>query len=114
MPPQRSPLGPISGNRLLGAYLSPYARGVIARKASVGAKPSEIAAELELEYSTVYRTIQLDLTRHEGASLPRMPRKKSYTKADERILLRHVQLNLKDTYAKIKIVYRLACSKSIL
>jgi transposase len=114
MPPQRSPLGPISGNRLLGAHLSPYARGVIAGKASAGAKPSEIAAELELEYSTVYRTIQLDLTRHEGASLPRTPRKKSYTEADERILLRHVRLNPKDTYAKIKIACGLACSKSTL
>jgi transposase len=114
MPPQRSPLGPISGNRLLGAHLSPYARGVIAGKASAGAKPSEIAAELKLEYSTVYRTIQLDLARHEGASLPRTPRKKSYTEADERILLRHVRLNPKDTYAMIKIVCGLACSKSTL
>ena len=114
MPPQRSPLGPISGNRLLGAHLSPYARGVIAGKASAGAKPSEIAAELKLEYSTVYRTIQLDLARHEGASLHRTPRKKSYTEADERILLRHVRLNPKDTYAMIKIVCGLACSKSTL
>jgi hypothetical protein len=47
MPPQRGPLGPISGNRLLGAHLSPYARGVIAGKASAGANPSEIAAELK-------------------------------------------------------------------
>jgi hypothetical protein len=112
MPPQRSPLGPISGNRLLGAHLSLYTRGVIARKASTGTKPSEITAELELEYSTVYRIIQLDLTRHKGTSLPRMPRQKSYTEANERILLRHVQLHLKDIYTEIKIAYRLACSRS--
>jgi hypothetical protein len=96
MPPQRSPLGPISGNRLLGAHLSPYARVVIAGKASTGTKPSEIAAELNLEYSIVYRTIQLDLARYKGASLPRIPRKKSYTEADERILLCHVRLYPKD------------------
>jgi hypothetical protein len=112
IPPQRSPLDPISGNRLLGAHLSPYTRGVIARKASIGTKPSEITAKLELEYSTVYRTIQLDLARHEGTSLPQMPRQKSYTEADERILLRHVRLHPKDIYIEIKIACRLACSRS--
>jgi hypothetical protein len=58
MPPQRKPLGPVSGNRLLGQHLSPYARGKIAGKAEEGATPASIAKELELEYSTVYRTIQ--------------------------------------------------------
>jgi transposase len=112
MPPQRTPLGPISGNRLLGQHLSPYARGFIAGAANNGSKPSEIAAELNLEYSTTYRTIQLDLSRHEGESLPRTPRKKSYTKAEEQILLRHVRANPKDLYVQLKTAYNLSCSKT--
>jgi transposase len=112
MPPQRLPLGPISGNRLLGQHLSPYARGVIAGKASEGARPSTIAEELDLEYSTVYRTIQLDLERHEGKSLPRTPRKESYTDADVRVLLRHVRLYPKDTYREVMIACGLTCKKT--
>jgi transposase len=96
MPPQRLPLGPISGNRLLGQ----------------GARPSTIAEELDLEYSTVYRTIQLDLERHEGKSLPRTPRKKSYTDADVRVLLRHVRLYSKDTYREVMIACGLTCKKT--
>ena len=112
MPPQRTSLGPIPSNHLLGEHLSPYWRGQICGQSSRGAKPSEIAERLELEYSAVYRTIQLDLACHEGESLPRAPRKKSYTEAEEWLLLRHVRLNPKHTYAEVKIACGLACSKS--
>ena len=112
MPPQRKPLGPVSGNRLLGQHLSPYARGKIAGKAEEGATPASIAKELELEYSTVYRTIQNDLLRHEGKSLPRTPRKKSYSEHDERVLLRHVRANPKDTYREIMTACGLGCKKT--
>lgn len=111
MPPERTPLGPISGNRLLGQHLSPYARGRIAGKAEEGATPAQIAEALNLEYSTVYRTIQQDLLRHEGKSLSRTPRKKSYTEADERILLRHVRIHPKDSYKQIKEGTGVTCSK---
>lgn len=100
MPPQRKPLGPVSGNRLLGQHLSQYTRGRIVGKAEEGASPAAIARELKLEYSTVARTIKKDLLHHDGASLPRTPRRKSYTDHDERVLLRHVRINPKDTYGE--------------
>ena len=112
MPPQRTPLGPISGNRLLGEHLSPYWRGRIAGRAEEGANPALIARELKLEYSTVFRTIQKDLLRHEGKSLPKTHRKKSYTEHDERVLLRHVQLYPKDIFREIMTACRLGCKKT--
>ena len=111
MPPQRTPLSPISENRLLGQHLSPYMRGRIVGQAEGGATPSKIARDFDLEYSTVYRTIQHDLLRHEGKSLPKTPRKKSYTDADERALLRHVRLNPKDTYKQVKEGTGVTCSR---
>ena len=70
MPPQRKPLRPVSGNRLLRQYLSLYTQGKIARKVEEGATPALITKELKLEYSTIYQTIQNDLLRHEDKSLP--------------------------------------------
>src|ERR1700712_3214966 len=113
MPPQRTPLSPISENRLLGQHLSPYMRGRIVGQAEGGATPSKIARDFDLEYSTVYRTIQHDLLRHEGKSLPKTPRKKSYTDADERALLRHVRLNPKDTYKQVKEGTGVTCSRKL-
>ena len=112
MPPQRTPLAPKSLNVIPGKHISPYLRAKIAGKAEAGVRPAELTQEYGLEYSTVWRTIQLDLKRHEGESLPKAPRKKSYTEAEERLLLRHIRLNPKDTYAEVKRACRLACSRS--
>jgi hypothetical protein len=98
MPPQRTVLGSISGNRQKGQEISPYMRGQVQGQAFKGAKPAEIAADLNLTRSTVNYTLQQDELRNNGESLPRKPRGKSYTDAEERLLIRHVRLNLKDTY----------------
>ncbi|KAG9244278.1 hypothetical protein BJ878DRAFT_567709 [Calycina marina] len=98
MPPQRKPLGSGSDGRFLGQHLSPYFRGRIAGKAEEGATPAKLANELQREYSTVFRTIQKDSERHEGRSLPRTSRKKSYSERDERVLLGHARPSPKDSY----------------
>ena len=109
MPPLRTPLGSISGNRLKGCEISPYMRGQVAGKASEGRGLRGIATDLKLDYSTVRYTLKQDELRHEGESLPRAHRKKSYTDADERNLLRHVRLNPKDTYKQVIIACGLDC-----
>jgi IS30 family transposase len=69
MPPIRTPLGTISGNQRDRAHLNPYQRGQIARKASEGAKPADIAADLNLTRSTIYYTFQQDKLRDNSISL---------------------------------------------
>ena len=74
-------------------------RGKVMGKAFEGAKPAAIAKALKLDKLTVNYTILQDELRDDGHSLSRKPRKKSYTDAEERRLLRYVRLNPKDTYA---------------
>jgi hypothetical protein len=73
-------------------------RGQVIGKASEGTDPTSITKDLKLTRSTVNYTLQQDELRNDGHSLPRKPRKKSYTDTDERRILRHVRLNPKDTY----------------
>jgi len=98
MPPQRTVLGSISGNRRKGQEISPYMRGQVTGQAFKGAKNAQIAKDLNLSDSTVRYTLQQDELRADGESLPQKPRGKSYTDAEERLLIRHVRLNPKDTY----------------
>jgi hypothetical protein len=58
-------------------------RGQVMGQAFKGAKPAEIARGLKLDRSTVNYTLKQDELRENGHSLPRTPRKKSYTDADE-------------------------------
>src|SRR5882762_9844000 len=101
MPPQRTPLGTISSNRQFNGHLKPYMRGVVHGLHLKGATPTQIALGLELDRGTVRYTIQQDPFRDDGETLPKDPRRKSYTLAEERLLLRHVRLNPKDTYATV-------------
>ena len=113
MPPLRTPLGCISGNRFKGCEISPYLRGKIAGKASLGLTAYKIAKDLKLVTGTVRYTILQDELRDEGHSLPRKPRNLSYTEHDERVLLRHVRLNPKDTYKQVIIACGLNCKTSM-
>ena len=101
MPPLRTPLRSISGNRPKRSEISPYMRSQVIGKASEGADPTSIAKDLKLTRSTVNYTLQQDELRNDGHSLPRKPRKKSYTNTDERRILRHVRLNPKDIYQQV-------------
>jgi transposase InsO family protein len=112
MPPLRTPLGCISGNRFKGCEISPYLRGKIAGKASLGLTAYKIAKDLKLVTGIVRYTILQDELRDEGHSLPRKPRNLSYTEHDERVLLRHVRLNPKDTYKQVIIACGLNCKTS--
>jgi hypothetical protein len=108
MPPQRTPLSSISGNRPRGSEISPYIRGQIKGQANRGATQASIAKDLNLVKSTVQYTLQQDELRNNGQSLLRKPRGKSYTDGEERLLLRHVRLNPKDTYKQVIIACNLS------
>jgi hypothetical protein len=114
MPPQRNPLGSISGNRQKNQWISPYMRGKVMGCVLKGATPAEIAMGLNLERGTVRYTIAMDPLRHEGHSLPKDPRRKSYSLTDERYILRYVRLHPKDTYDSVITACGLSCSKSTL
>jgi hypothetical protein len=86
-------------------------RGQVQGQAFKGAKPAEIAADLNLTRSTVNYTLQQDELRNNGESLPRKPRGKSYTDAEERLLIRHVRLNPKDTYQQVIQACNLSCRR---
>jgi hypothetical protein len=109
MPPSRTPLGAISGNRFKGCEISPYMRGKVVGKASEGRNPYQIARDLKLNRETVRYTLQQDGLRNDGHSLPRKPRKKAYTDHEERLLVRHVRLNPKDTYKQVITACNLRC-----
>jgi hypothetical protein len=112
MPPLRTPMGEISGNRDIRTHLTPYMRGKIIGCSLFGSSPTEVAVGLNLERSTVRYTLIQDVLRHEGSSLPKDPRRKSYSIAEERKLLRHVRLHPKDTYKQVKTACALICSIS--
>jgi hypothetical protein len=109
MPLQRTPLGSISGNRPRGLEISPYIRGQIKGQANRGATQASIAKDLNLVKSIVQYTLQQDELRNNGQSLPRKPRGKSYTDSEERLLLRHIHLNPKDTYKQVITACNLSC-----
>lgn len=101
MPPVRRPLAPTSSNTPHKTEISPYWRGRIVQAAANGQRAAQIARDLDLSDSTVRYTLKQDQVRNHGESLHRAPKKKCYTEADERLLLRHVRLHPKDTYAQV-------------
>jgi hypothetical protein len=108
----RRPLGTISSNRQFKGHLSPYERGRIAGKAGAGQNAAIIAAGLKLAIGMVEYTIRQDKLRIDGHTLPKKPRRKTYTPHQERLLVRHVRLHPKDTYAEVIRAYNLDCKTS--
>ena len=102
MPTQRTPLGPISGNRIKKKEISSFIRGVIVGKYSKGATQREIAKDLKIPKSTIHYTLKQALLRNDGESLVRAGAPTLSTDRDERMILRYIRLHLKTTYADIK------------
>jgi hypothetical protein len=93
----RTPLGPISGNRV-----TPYIRGQIIGQRFQGASLGQIANAFELKKSTIQYTIEKAIERPEGHSKPCPGQPKVLSDRDERILHRHIRLHPKDTFEQIK------------
>ena len=86
-------------------------RGQVISQAFKGAKPTKIAKDLKLDRSTVNYTLYQDKLRNNEHSLPRKPRRKSYTNAEERLCVYHIRLNLKYTYKQVIEAYNLRCKR---
>jgi len=112
MPPQRTPLGPISSNREFNHQLSLYQRGRIIGLVEKGVKPPEIADRLKCSRGAVRSTLVYIILRDEGEQQPRSGRPLEYTPADERNLLRHVRLNPKDLYEEYRRAYGLEIKRA--
>jgi hypothetical protein len=50
--------------------------------------------------------------RHKDQSIAKTFRKRAYTEAEERLLIRYVRLYPKNIYTQIKHAYRLSCEKA--
>jgi hypothetical protein len=101
MPPQRTPLRPIDGNTPRKGHLTEFERGRIIGMHDGGAKKAVIQRFYSHSYSTVRDTIEKEASRHDGHSLPHIGRPKSYSPAEERLVLRHVRKFPKDTYKEV-------------
>src|ERR1700726_3201684 len=100
MPPQRTPLGSISGNRLFNGEMSPYQRGIAIGMSLIGGKSQQIEVALDISRRALRSTLTMAQLREEGFAQRRSGRLLEYTPAEERKLIRHVRLYPKDTYAQ--------------
>ncbi|TVY65652.1 hypothetical protein LSUE1_G008442 [Lachnellula suecica] len=90
MPPQRTPLGPRIGPRLLNHELSPYKRGLAIGMHRGGVKNKQIQIDLDISESALRSTFSLEDICIDGYSQTYIGRKITYTPADEHNLIRHV------------------------
>lgn len=97
MAPRRAALAEIDINRVAGGELTPHARGFIQGMKYIGASGCHIAGVVKVAESTVRSTIPKASQRNEGKSISRIGRPKSYSKRDERHIIRTVRLNPKIT-----------------
>ncbi|PQE13238.1 transposable element tc3 transposase protein [Rutstroemia sp. NJR-2017a BBW] len=98
MPPQRTSLTPISGNRVKGGELTKYERGLIVGTSIGGLTPREIEIEFNTSRGAVRRTLELQHIHQDGDSLPRLGAKLRYSPRDRHALLAHIRKYPKATF----------------
>jgi hypothetical protein len=99
MPPQRTPLGSIDGNRRgRGPELTPYERGRIKGARIAGMSPREIEVSFGHSCRAVRSTLAVEKSRPNGVSLPRPGQPLVYDERDRRSMLQSLQSYPKLTY----------------
>jgi IS30 family transposase len=112
-PPQRTPLGQISGNGKINSELTTAERNQILGAALCGVKQAEIARRLDYHPATIAYTIKKASTRPPTqASVPRSGRPKSLSDRDARSLIRSVRREPKTTYRQLSSSLNLGVSRS--
>ena len=101
MLPQRTPLAPRDINTIVRKELSEFKRGRIIRMHNSGATKVTIQRFYSYPYSTISNTILTNELRYDSYSLPRSSAPKCYLDAKERLILRYVRTNPKDTYQEV-------------
>ena len=94
----RRPLGPITPNIIRRKELTPYTRGFILGQLTAGVKQADVAKALNLSRATVRITLLRANIRINGELIKRSSKPKVIDDRNERIILRLVRINLKQTY----------------
>jgi transposase len=92
--------------------LTPYKRGLLVGAKISGSSPAEIARTFNLKDSTVRTTLQRAQERDDGHSKPRSGQPRCMSDREERILIRHIRLNPRDTFDQVKTATKLKISTS--
>jgi hypothetical protein len=99
MPPQRTPLRDIDGNRRgRGIDLTPHQRGRIEGARVAGMPLREIELEENVSRGAVRGTLALEKLRTDGHSMPRPGCPKTYDERDTRMMLRNLRFYPKSTF----------------
>ncbi|KIM92521.1 hypothetical protein OIDMADRAFT_139515 [Oidiodendron maius Zn] len=101
MPPQRSVLGSISGNRSFNHQLSPYQRGAIIGLTAGGVKSRSIETFLNVSRGAVRSTQDFDYLRDDGHLQARSGRPKEYSEATVYKIIYYIRQYPKDSYADV-------------
>jgi hypothetical protein len=75
--------------------------------ARIGGKNKAIQIDLDITREALRNTLDFEDVRPKSISVRKPDRPITYSKTNERNLLRHVRLNPKDTYEQVRVVYRL-------
>jgi len=120
----RSPLGPISSNRVHKQEYTPYQRGLIHGAISGGLTPSKVQRLHEISESSIRGICNVVVWQHHDESIRRSGRPKKLSLRDERHIIRVVRLDPKITYKNLlartrvdifaKTVYRLLKEEGII
>jgi hypothetical protein len=86
--------------------------GVLLGCMTGGAKKAVIQRFYNHPYSTISDTISNSELRDNSASLPRSGAAKSYSPAEERMILRHVRKFPKETYKQVIYACKVSCKKN--
>jgi len=109
---QRTPLGPISGNRPRGPDLTPKQRGIIIRAASAGKKKAWISNRYKIPFSTIKSTLKQAALQPDGYSKPYTGRPPKFTERDQRHLIRVARVEPTIEYGDLIQRCDLKCLKS--
>ena len=94
----RRPLGPITPNIIRRKELTPYTRGFILGQLTASVKQTNVAKALNLSRTIIRTTLLRANTRINDELVKKSSRPKVTDDRDERIILRLVRINLKQTY----------------
>ena len=111
MPPQRTPLRLINRNTPRKGHLTEFERGRIIGIHNNSAKKAVIQRFYSHLYSTIRDTIEKEALRHNGYSLPYISRLKSYSPAEEQLVLRYIRKFPKDIYKEVIKAYAVIFKK---
>jgi len=92
----------VDGNIQRRQPLTPFLRGYIEKGSVNNESPADIAIELNIPRSTVYRTLQFNYLRVNGETLPRSDRPTLISSIDERNILRLIRVDPRLRYLEIR------------